>query len=224
MAGTSARSEASSPRPGHDGERERGSHGRGCTPAFARCVDIPGMVSNRLTGVVPGLVPGIHVLHQSTNGNGVIWEGRGWPGRCPAMTERESAGATVAVALPRLQDASISREWFPIALPASCPGFHVLHRSTNENGVIWQGRGWPGRCPAMTEKESAGTTVAVALPPCKIDIPGKKAALEAPLWKQTLDPNYAASGAFSATGPESRPLASTSRSTNSITAIGALSP
>jgi hypothetical protein len=35
---------------------------------------------------------------------------------------------------------------------------------------------------------------------------------------------YAASADFACTGPESRPLASTSRSTNSITAIGALSP
>ncbi|SDP37552.1 hypothetical protein SAMN05444050_6638 [Afipia sp. GAS231] len=41
---------------------------------------------------------------------------------------------------------------------------------------------------------------------------------------QTLRKAYAASEAFSCTGPESRPLASTSRSTNSITAIGALSP
>ena len=47
--------------PGHDGERTW-EPGRRCTPEFARCVDIPGMVSNGPTGVVPGLVPGIHVL------------------------------------------------------------------------------------------------------------------------------------------------------------------
>ena len=55
----------------------------------------------------------------------------------------------------------------------------------------------------------------------------KKAAPVAPLFRSCpCRKAYAASGsaAFSCTGPESWPLASTSRSTNSITAIAALSP
>jgi hypothetical protein len=54
--------------------------------------------------------------------------------------------------------------------------------------------------------------------------PNKKAAHQAPLFADYFDDCQAASAAFSCTGPESRPLASTSRSTNSITAIAALSP
>jgi hypothetical protein len=50
----------------------------------------------------------------------------------------------------------------------------------------------------------------------------KKAAHLAPLFRKPLPATYAA--ACSWVGPESRPLASTSRSTNSITAIAALSP
>jgi hypothetical protein len=58
------------------------------------------------------------------------------------------------------------------------------------------------------------------------DACNKKAALKAPLFENRLGGKsaYAASASFSCTGPESRPLASTSRSTNSITAIAALSP
>jgi len=54
----------------------------------------------------------------------------------------------------------------------------------------------------------------------------QKAALEAPLLKSDMGGRrtYAAAASVCWTGPESWPLASTSRSTNSITAIAALSP
>jgi hypothetical protein len=52
----------------------------------------------------------------------------------------------------------------------------------------------------------------------------KKAAPKRRFEREFTSRRQAASASFSCTGPESRPLASTSRSTNSITAIGALSP
>ena len=52
----------------------------------------------------------------------------------------------------------------------------------------------------------------------------KKSGAQGAAFENQFEEAYAASAAFSCTGPESRPLASTSRSTNSITAIGALSP
>src|SRR3954469_2948896 len=106
IAGTSARSKASSP-PGHDGESQRARHdGYGSVAAadgapVAGCrVELPVMVSNRLASrharprrsfasrrrcghprrphpaVMPGFVPGIHVLHRSATETRLILAAR----------------------------------------------------------------------------------------------------------------------------------------------------
>jgi len=61
-------------------------------------------------------------------------------------------------------------------------------------------------------------------PPKSTGFVSSLSGAKAPLFFSPSRQAQAASAAFSCTGPESWPLASTSRSTNSITAIGALSP
>src|SRR4051794_17660133 len=126
-----------------------------------------------------------------------VSSGKDVDGRDDARPRRESSGATVGGALPRLQDASISREWFPIALPASCPGeakrccapmsrpstsFIDPQMETSRLARTWMAGTMPGR-----DGESAGATVAGVTPPARQHVreagnqPNKKAALEAPL-------------------------------------------